>query len=1065
MDGRSTGGERRPVRPACPALGALLLALLGGHRAARASAAAPPFAVGQELVCGGCPGGVANVSQVFAMAPAGALGLQTITHVASGLCVENWAGSDLGFSPRLVLQNCLANHAHQLWNLSAAPQGGTRIRATSTPLQGCLGWNNYAGSSAEGNRISPYQCDEPNPPDEAFSFDAATGAITVVQFAPDHCVTVEVATASSPAGAYLLSDDAPGALSGVVFDGVGVVAAGGAARLLFDYDPAVQSRVLDALFLPAAVGGLGAQLLRVEIGGDCAVLSGAEPAHERFQGEPSQAATRGTQVWLALQAQARNAAIKVLAVPQAWPGWLAANPGVDLSPFGAPQRAAAYVADWVAAAAAAGLRVDFVGVYDGFWDGALSPAYVKALRQELNARGGGVAACGIVCGDGASPAAWACSKAAESDPLLAEAVAAFGEHVAPAPEAALAGWPAKGRWVTSFASGRDANLRDAADLASELNRAALVANVTGFLSFSAVSASYNTLPGFRTGAVDAPQPWSGFWDITPSWYALAHTAQFNQPGFVMLNSTLGSGELYRGGTYVTRVDPARSGKFSVVIATMGGDGAAGSSVSELASFRLGGSLLAGAQAYGNAVDAWTTCFGGGGGLNASFFEKSSLELFVQGGPDADTVSLWLEPNCVVTLTTVPGAAPAPPPGSTPAVPTAFFGRSGANFSDRSLGLPGALWADVHGAFEVVDSAAAGGSALQQVAQLPRPLSAAAGLATAVLRPHTVLGDATWRDADATVRFFLPGVQDCVGLGLRVSSFNDSAAGTLGVADGSGVWLGVCAAGSSGGGTSGWSTGAPTGNWVLLSNLDLRRDAVEAGPLVTPLLPGTWHTLRLVLRGDSAVCLLDGAVLARVDVPLARGFPTVGFMGLAVADFGGATLFSSYLVTALGTTCSAVPRQGAEPKMEPCQGGTPGQSFAFSGTPGRLGDPTGGAGTPGTLAMEFNSSLCLQMENATSPDYGYQRTKRVWLAACAAGEARQQFTIEASTRDGGDDYVGPVQGVDGGVLNLYRWEEVDDTPVRAYPWQASSNEIFQWDAVSGSLYVPYEGLCVSFCESE
>jgi len=516
------------------------------------------------------------------------------------------------------------------------------------------------------------------------------------------------------------------------------------------------------------------------------------------------------------------------------------------------------------------------------------------------------------------------------------------------------------------------------------------------------------------------------------------------------------------------------GGFSTVISTTGAGGYTASTVPELASFRLGGSLLSSAKATGGSLSVFSTCFGALG-TNASFFVPSTLPL---EGPNSDTVSLWLLPNCVVTLTTLPFGAGAPlqPPSSTPAVPTAFFGQRSDDFSKRSAGQPGEFWADVHGSFAVVDDAAAG-RGLQQVAQAPRPLSPTALIALSALRPHSVLGDATWRDVDASVKFFLPTQGDCAGLGLRVSSFNVSGLGALGAADGSGVWVGVCAATSSSGvaGNSsgsggarrrgGWSTGAPTGNWLVFESLDRSVEPVAEGVMVQPMLPGTWHLLRLVLRGDSAVCLIDGELLARVDVPVSRGFPSLGFMGLAVADFGSSTVFGPYLVTALGTTCSATPREGDEPRLEPCQGGTPGQSLFFSGIPGVLGDPATAAGTAGAIKLEFNSSLCLQMENASSPDVGYGRTKRLWLAQCVDGEPRQQFTIEASAADGGDGVVGPIQGVDGLTINIFSWGEADDTPIRGYPCQGTSNSIWQWDAITNSIYAIYEGLCFSFCEKE
>jgi len=273
-----------------------------------------------------------------------------------------------------------------------------------------------------------------------------------------------------------------------------------------------------------------------------------------------------------------------------------------------------------------------------------------------------------------------------------------------------------------------------------------------------------------------------------------------------------------------------------------------------------------------------------------------------------------------------------------------------------------------------------------------------------------------------------------------------------------VWLGVCGVDAD--------SEAPAGFWSVFSSLDRAQPPVALGLLVAPLLPLSWHSLRLIVRGESAVCLLDGVVLARLNVSLAAGFPSLGFLGLAVGDFGGTTIFGPFLVTSLGTTCSALPTEGAEPRLEPCQAGTPGQGLVFSGVAGAAGDAGTGAsaGAAGTLALDANSSLCLTMDRATGEDYGYAHTRRVNLTACAPGDARQQFTLEAAAADGGDGAVGPVQGPDGLVLNVFRWYDADDSAVRSYPYQGSSNEYFAFDAPSGALFAPYEGLCVSFCEA-
>jgi hypothetical protein len=86
------------------------------------------------------------------------------------------------------------------------------------------------------------------------------------------------ATAGRPGGLeaspYALDTSSPGPR----FDGFGAISGGGAtSRLLFQYDNATVSRILDLLFLPQ----FGASLhhLKVEIGGDGQSSEGVEPSH------------------------------------------------------------------------------------------------------------------------------------------------------------------------------------------------------------------------------------------------------------------------------------------------------------------------------------------------------------------------------------------------------------------------------------------------------------------------------------------------------------------------------------------------------------------------------------------------------------------------------------------------------------------------------------------------------------------------------------------------------------------------------------------------------------------
>jgi hypothetical protein len=71
--------------------------------------------------------------------------------------------------------------------------------------------------------------------------------------------------------------DLSSSAAGLPFDGHGGLSAGASSRLLFDYEPAFRSEILDLLWKP----GFGASLhvCKVEIGGDTQSTDGTEPSH------------------------------------------------------------------------------------------------------------------------------------------------------------------------------------------------------------------------------------------------------------------------------------------------------------------------------------------------------------------------------------------------------------------------------------------------------------------------------------------------------------------------------------------------------------------------------------------------------------------------------------------------------------------------------------------------------------------------------------------------------------------------------------------------------------------
>ena len=150
------------------------------------------------------------------------------------------------------------------------------------------------------------------------------------------------------------------------------------------------------------------------------------------------------------------------------------------------------------------------------------------------------------------------------------------------------------------------------------------------------------------------------------------------------------------------------------------------------------------------------------------------------------------------------------------------------------------------------------------------------------RPHTVLGSMQWRDVDASIDFRLAAVGDVALLAARcwIDGKASGAAPITAENAMAGVWLAV----------------TQQAQWALyrnVANVSVAGAAVASGPL--PLLvPGAWHTARLVVAGRTATAYLDGARLFDgVDVGWAAAN---GWVGVGTGDWGQHVDFDRVVVT-------------------------------------------------------------------------------------------------------------------------------------------------------------------------
>jgi len=902
---------------------------------------------------------------------------------------------------------------HRCWQWAVAPNATLVAGASVRPTQ-----------CSAGTAGALFECDSPGP-GLIQAMNAADGSGSGLCVAPDAAMTPD----------YVL-DDAGGANAGATYDGMGAIAGEGSSRLLVDYDAAVASRILDLLFTPGLMASL--DVLKIEIGGDGNSIQGSTPSHRHYQREAPNFA-RGSQAWLAAQAKSRNPALTVVALPWSFPGWLSSAGAGGGSPFAdcvaaGPCLAANYVVEWVAGVRdALGLVVDIVGTLSDYWDAASEPSYVKTLRQRLDAAGLG--AVGIVCGEDGT---WACAEAAVLDPALAAAVALFSTHGAGRPSAAAAAL-GKRLWATHRSSlGEAANLRGAAVLGAELAADA----ATGFsatLAWGALSACYDGTPEHNNGLVRADSPTSGFFAVTASLAAVAHTSRFVRPGWITLSAakTTGGGLLARGGTYTMRYTSGASPSWALVVCkflTSGGDAKNGAVAPEYATFQLTGALYPAGPA---TAYVYVTAYGAVGNRNASFLQ-STQNISIAGGH----FSLWLDSNTHVTVTNVAPAAPLPvltPPAAPTAFPPSF--SSDDAWAAAPAGASPPLLVDVNGAFEMVVDAVAGRAA--------RQMAGAGGAGAPFTRygtdtaPHAILGDQQWADVTASTEVFLPpGTGDAALFGVRCSGLHDSTNGYVSGMDAMpcAAWLNVSAS-----------------SWSLVTRLDAEA-VVLGGGGAGAVAAGTWSPLRIVARGERIVLSAGPMLLASFNSSQSPGprTPRAGFVAIGAGFFGAQPLFRALRVEASATVCTAPPALNASIYVEACAAGSAGQRFSLIQGTGR---------GPGTVQI-FNpaADLCLEVETAAAPDYrGYPRARRAFLASCYSNDG-QQFALEAAAAaDLNGLRAGPIQAVDGVVLGSVGNSDADDTEVIGFPAQGGSNAYWSFDAESGAFVNTFGGYCLSACQ--
>ncbi|MFO1498862.1 MAG: discoidin domain-containing protein [Verrucomicrobiota bacterium] len=480
---------------------------------------------------------------------------------------------------------------------------------------------------------------------------------------------------------------------GRTYEGVGALSAGGSSRLLPDYPETARRDILDLLFKPQA--GASFQHLKVEVGGDVNSTSGSEPSHMRARDEKS--FERGYEWWLMKEAKQRNPQVALDALQWGAPGWIGnghfySQDNVD------------YLLEFLRGARARhGLTFDYLGIWN---EVRYDTGWIKLLRAGLDTAGfSGVR---LVAPDEVDR--WSIAPLLRMDAALAKSVDVLGVHYpkyVSSPEAKQSGKPL---WASEDGPWRS-DWSGAQQWARILNRNYIEGEMTKTIIWSLAAAYYDNLPNPSTGVIKANQPWSGHYEIKPTFWVTAHTTQFAEPGWKYVRS--GCGYLPWGGSLVSLCSPTLR-EVSLIAETMD------ATRSQTLAFMLTGGLER------DALQVWGTSAG-------RWFEqlppvRATNQVF----------SMTLAPGSIYSFTSVRG--PTKPSPTIP--PPAPFPRSYKEDFERYL--PGALprfFSEQGGIFEVATRTNGGGQCLRQSA-VSKGIEWESHLTPA---PETILGDANWRN--------------------------------------------------------------------------------------------------------------------------------------------------------------------------------------------------------------------------------------------------------------------------------------------------------------------------------
>jgi galactosylceramidase len=341
-----------------------------------------------------------------------------------------------------------------------------------------------------------------------------------------------------------------------------------------------------------------------------------------------------------------------------------------------------------------------------------------------------------------------------------------------------------------------------------------------------ITSYHDYLPAPKSGIMRANTPWSGYYEVQPPLWIIAHTTQFAEPGWTYLDSgcqhfSAISGLRKEGWSMVT-LKSNHSNDYSIVIETMD------AKEPQEVRFKLSGDLSR------QDLGVWRSLF------KKELFARQD-DVVVRDGE----FTLQMIPNAVYSLTTTRGQQKGEPAHAIPAsrpFPLSFT----ADFEQGKVGQPGKFFSDLDGVFEVTRRPDGRGKCLKQTVT-----QQGIRWAGRYPQPKTIVGDIGWTDYQLSVDLLLPDAGTVRVWGRDHGFGAATSAGRLFEVKEDGSW-----------------------------SLKVEQSVLVSGK-VKPL--GTsWHYVDMAFKRDEITLVFDQQTLAKVNDPSAKA----GLVGLGT-DFNQA----------------------------------------------------------------------------------------------------------------------------------------------------------------------------------